>query len=160
MDPLSTFFAAYISTVTTNVHNNVSDIYGLKIKTEVIEYDGTKVKFQYQLWKIKPKTVCATYKQKMLDYSTCTVKAQKLFSAICDELPTNNKSHWKTKKIKNMYCNAAVNYQPVVAIIAKPIKVDEQRDIEKKCNLLILKTMNNKNKDLLAEKSVVCGQIK
>ena len=156
MDPISTLLAVYMSAA----NNHVSDIYGAEIKTEIIEYDGTKVKFQYQLWKIKNKTVCSTYKQDMGEYSKCTVNALALFSSICDELSIDSGSHWKVKKLKNMYCNAATNYEPVIAMIAKPKKANEQQDIKKKCNLLILKTMGNTNKDLIAEKDFFCEQIK
>jgi len=92
--------------------------------------------------------------------SKCTVNAQVLFSAVCDELPIDSRSHWKVKKIKNMYCNSATNYEPVIAMIANHQKANKQQGIKKKCNFLILKIMGNTNKELMAEKDFVCAQIK
>jgi hypothetical protein len=158
MDPVSAFLAAYISAATTNVHLQVSDIYGTEIKTEFIEYEDMNISFQYQMWKIKSKTVCSSYSQGAPIFSKCTVQAKSLFSKLCKELTKRNlDSNWKIKKTKNMYCNASVNYRPVIATISNPKGQTKQRKKEKQCNLLILKTMGNKNKDLIAERDLMCG---
>lgn len=156
MDPVSAFLAAYISAATTNVHLQVSDIYGTEIKTEFIEYEDMNISFQYQMWKVKNNTVCSSYSQGTPTFSKCTVKAKSLFSKLCKELTKRNDSNWKIKKTKNMYCNASVNYQPVIATISTPKGKTKQREKEKQCNLLILKTMGNKNKDLIAERDLMC----
>jgi len=158
MDPVSTFLAAYISAVTTSVQQNVTDIYGTEIKTEFIKYKGMNISFQYQLWRIRDKSVCASYDQGMPTYSKCTINAKSLFKDICKELSTLNNQHWKTKKIQNMYCNASISYTPVIATVSNPKALSAQRKREKRCNLLILKTMGNKNKDLIAEKKVICAK--
>jgi hypothetical protein len=156
IDPVSTFLAALLSTATTNVHEQISDIYGTELKTEFIESEEMNISFQYQMWKVKNNTVCSSYSQGTPSYSKCTVKAKSLFSGICKELSKRNDSNWKIKKTKNMYCNALVNYQPVIATISNPKELTEQREKEKQCNLLILKTMGNKNKDLIAERDLMC----
>lgn len=158
MDPVSTFLAAFLSTATTNVHQQVSDIYGTELQTEFIEYEGMNISFQHQMWRIKNNTVCSSYSQGMPDYSKCTVKVKTLFRTFCKELSKRNDSHWKTKKVRNMYCTAAVNYLPVIAEISNPKEITEQREREKQCNLLILKTMGNKNSELIAERDLVCGK--
>lgn len=131
MDPVSTFVAAMISAATTNVKQNVSDIYGAEIKTEIIDYQEMKIPFQYQLWKIRSKSVCSSYSQRMEVYSQCSVKAKSLFSYICEELSSRDLSHWKAKKVQNMYCSAAIDYKPVIASISNPKEVTEKREKEK-----------------------------
>lgn len=158
IDPVSTFLAAYLSAATTNVHQKVSDIYGTELTTEFIEYEEMNISFQYQMWKVKNNTVCSSYSQGTPAYSKCTVKAKLLFKGICKELSKRNDANWKAKKMRNMYCNASVNYQPVIATISNPKELTAQRKKEKQCNLLILKTMGNKNKDLISEKNLMCGQ--
>ena len=160
MDPVTAFIAAYLTTATNQVNQQVSDIYGTAIKTEFIEYEGMNISFQYQMWRIKHNTVCSSYSQKMAIYSQCTIKAKVLFNSLCKELSERKDSHWKAKKIKNMFCTAGVAYKPVIANISNPKELSESRANEKKCNLLILKTMNNRNKDLIAEKKLVCGKNK
>ena len=156
IDPISTFLAAYLSAVSTDVQQQVSDIYGTEIKTEFIEYENINISFQYQMWKIKNNTVCSSYNQEMAGYSKCTVKAKAFFTDICKGLTKRNDTNWKVKKLKNMYCNASVNYLPVIANISSPKGLNVAREKEKKCNLLILKTMNNKNKELIPERDLMC----
>ena len=159
MDPISTLFAVYMSTVTNTVHQNVSDTYGTELVSKTITYQSIDVDFQYQIWKIKPKSVCSQYKQEMTSYSKCTVKAKSLFTALCKDLAKHANKNWKVKKLKNMYCNASVSYDPVIANISDPKKKSSQQKIEKECNVLILKTMGNKHKELVAERDLVCRKI-
>lgn len=156
IDPVSIFVASYLSVVSSTVHEKVSDIYGTELKTEFIQYENMNISFQYQMWKIKSKTVCTSYDKGNQNYSKCTIKAKVLFTEMCKELTKGNHSNWKMKKLKRMYCNASINYQPFIASISNPKVTTEERDREKKCNLLILKTMGNKNKDLIAEKNLAC----
>ena len=158
MDPVSAFLAATISAATTNVKQNLLDIQGTEIKTEVIDYQGMKIPFQYQLWRIRNKSVCSNYSQSMKVYSQCSLKAKYLFNDICDELSSRKSSNWKVKKMQNMYCNAAIDYKPIIASISNPKEITEKREKEKQCNLLILKTMGNNDSELIAERDLVCGQ--
>ena len=102
--------------------------------------------------------MCSSYNQKMELYSQCSLKAKSLFNEICEDLSNRKLSHWKAKKIQNMYCNAAINYEPVIASISNPKKVTENRENEKKCNLLILKRMEDKSPELIAERDLVCAK--
>lgn len=156
MDPISTLFAAYLTTVSSNFQKNITDIYGTEVTSELITYQDTPISFQYQIWKIKNKSVCANYKNNTSIYSDCTIKAKSLFSDLCNKIPQSN--NWKIKKLRNMYCNASISYSPTIAKISLPKPDSEQRLLEKQCNVLILKTMGNKNKDLLAEKRLICGK--
>lgn len=156
LDPVSIFIASYLSVVSSNVHEKISDIYGTELKTEFVQYENMNISFQHQMWNIKNKTICTSYNQGDPNYSKCTIKAKAFFTDMCKELTKRNHSNWKMKKLKKMYCNASINYQPFVASISNPKVTTEERDREKKCNLLILKTMGNKNKDLIAEKKLAC----
>jgi len=38
MDPISTLFAAYLTTVSSNFQKNITDIYGTEVTSELITY--------------------------------------------------------------------------------------------------------------------------
>jgi hypothetical protein len=157
MDPISTLLAAYISAITATGNQIPADINDNTINSEVITYADVNIPFQYQMWAINNESVCATYTEKMSVYAECTVKAKSLFTTLCNDLPEGNSENTKASLLKNMYCNASVNYGPTIALITKPKPLTSERAIEKQCNLLILKTMDNKDSELLAEKELICG---
>ncbi|WP_261977771.1 hypothetical protein [Marinobacter sp. F3R11] len=51
-----------------------------------IEYEGTTVSYQHQLWRLRPVSVCANYRHNLSEFSPCTVKAAQLFNALCMEV--------------------------------------------------------------------------
>jgi len=159
MDPVTAFIAAYLTATTNQIHNQVGDILGTEIQTETIEYQGMPISFQYQIWKIRDKSVCSDNKGNA-NYSMCTIKAKSLFSEMCEGLTKSTSSNWKVKKARTMYCNAAINYKPFIAQISDAKEKTEARKKEKKCNLLILKTMDNHHPELIDERDLACGKTK
>lgn len=69
---------------------------------------------------VRPESVCANYRQDIRQFSPCTVKASRLFNALCSELGQAESDDWRRVKVRNMYCNAATvaamgNSDPQVA---------------------------------------------
>lgn len=157
MDPTSVLLAAYISTVMANSNEALNDVNDIALTSESITYENVNVPFQHQLWKINNASVCASYSEKMSVYAECTVKAKSLFTTLCNELPEANQENLKVRQLKAMYCNASDNYEPTIALISDPKAITTERAIEKQCNLLILKTMDDNDSELLAEKDLICG---
>jgi hypothetical protein len=152
MDPTSMLLAAYIASVMANSNEALNDVNDIALSSESITYENVTVPFQHQLWSINSASVCASYSDKMSVYADCTVKAKSLFTALCDELPETSKENLKVTQLKGMYCKASVEYEPTIALISNPKELSTERVIEKQCNLLILKTMDNKDSELIAEK--------
>ncbi|MCG6202416.1 hypothetical protein [Psychromonas antarctica] len=158
MDAVTAFIAVYLSAATNTVQDHVGDILGTEIQSQTIEYKDMPIAFQYQIWKIRGKSVCSNFNQSTANYSMCTIKAKSLFSEMCEGLTKSTSLNWRTKKAQNMYCNAAVSYKPFVAQISNATVKTAQRKKEKKCNLLILKTMNNNHPELIEERDLVCKE--
>ncbi|MCK9503699.1 MAG: hypothetical protein M0Q95_05900 [Porticoccaceae bacterium] len=143
MDPISFILSTYINTVSSTMTNNVSEIYGTEMQSVATEYHGHQVTYSYQMWKIKPESVCRNQKSDINQYSKCTIEAKSLFDELCDYLQTNPGSGWRFQKNKNMYCTAAISYQPVIASIQK---ADQPTPIEiarKECNTVIAENMGD-----------------
>ncbi|HAQ71760.1 MAG TPA: hypothetical protein DCR48_12360, partial [Flavobacteriales bacterium] len=73
--------------------------------------------YQYQLWRVRNKSVCQSYKSQITQFSKCTLAAKALFRDICAQLSDKPSNHWRYSKLKNMYCNAAVSFEATVARI-------------------------------------------
>jgi hypothetical protein len=143
MDPLSFILSTYIDTVSTVSTNHVSEIYGTEIQAVTVDYNGRKIPYAYQLWKIKPESVCATYKDQLSIYSDCTLDAKAMFNQVCDHLQKNPYQHWKYQKNKNMYCAAAISYSPVVAKVEKAAEPSTLELAKSECNLAITANMGD-----------------
>ena len=158
MEPISSLLSAYLLSLSADISGHYRESVNLDITPIVIEYKNEKISFQHQLWRIKDDSVCATYQQNTIRFSSCTIKAKSLFSDICNELSRLKKPNNTKAQYKRMYCNAAVKYKPMVASISSTstIKVNAN---EKACNRLILKAMGSSNKELLAKRDKVCQRI-
>lgn len=117
MDPISAIFASYLDIVSNSVSEHTADILGTEIQSVIVEHEDVKVPYTYQMWRIKEPSVCASYKDDFNIYSNCTLTAKSLFSNVCESLQKNPRKHWKHRKIKNMYCNAAISYKPTMATV-------------------------------------------
>ena len=116
MDPISYMFSAYLNSVQTTMHKQITDIMGAELKSVEIEYKGEKIPFQYQIWKVRDQSVCSNVKYNVSEYSRCTIKASELFFELCTELSKNTAGN--LRQTKNMYCNAAVSFKPTIAQIS------------------------------------------
>lgn len=158
MDPISTLFSIYLETVTNDIHQTVSDVMGAELQAIVINYDDMDIPFQYQIWKVREQSVCESYREHIAIYSACTVKAKALFNDLCSELSKTTNEHWKYKKTKNMYCNAAVSYQPTIANISgateeTPLEIARQR-----CSSATINALGSTDSGLISQRDAACKE--
>lgn len=128
----------------------LKDQWNSELTTININHLGKNVVFQHQMWKVKYDTVCINY-PRITDRSTCQVIAQGLFQELCQKPPVTI-NHELYSKHKKMYCNAGRAFTPVIANIRK---AKEKQDPEnQKCNMLIIKSMNNSN--YINKRNIAC----
>jgi len=158
LDPISLVLSAYLENVQNTVHSAMTDRIGTEVKAISIEYEGLTVPFQYQMWRIKDKSVCGVYSEDVLRYSECSIKAKKLFTSLCTQLGSSSQNEWRRSKLKNMYCNASVSYKPTVALISHGFDVGEIQEAKQKCNIATVKAMGSNNRQFIAERTKVCNK--
>ncbi len=124
VDPVSLVFSAYLNSVQSTVSNHFNESRNVDITPVVIEYEGEPVFFQHQLWQVRSSSVCATHQQNISQFSQCTVKASRLFNALCSKLKDAKSSEWKHIRVQNMYCNAAT----VAAMGSGDVRLARNRD--------------------------------
>ncbi|MDQ2076869.1 hypothetical protein [Marinimicrobium sp. ABcell2] len=158
MDPISAIFAAYIEAVSLDIHSTMTETMGTELKAMVIEYEGETIPFQYQMWRVRDKSVCASSSHDTIAYSRCTMKAQSMFQELCSELSRNRKNHWKYVKTQNMYCNAAVSFSPTVATISAPSEQTTAQAARQRCNVAIANAVGSSDPARLAERNTACTE--
>lgn len=160
MDPISFVLSTYINAVSVFPADRYSEVLGTEIQATTVEYNGRKIPYAYQRWKIKPDSVCAIYKGDINTYSSCTVDAKAMFTEICGYLQQNPQRHWKYKKNKNMYCSASLSYKPLIAKIEKASQPTEVETARKECNLAISANMGNSSPKTRNEIDIACAKYK
>mgnify|MGYP003624383436 CR=1 FL=1 len=156
MDPFSQFFAAYLHTISNSIAEVYVDSMNTTVTSQSLVYNDTNIRFQHQLWKIKPNSVCSDLEQQATQFSKCTQKAKAMFTDLCTQLSSMENLNQRGRSLSNMYCNAAFNYKPMVAYISEPKQKSEQELKEKECNLMILKAMQDSSEDILQKKDKAC----
>jgi hypothetical protein len=158
MDPITLLFASCLDAVSSIATQHTSDVLGTEVQALVVEHKGTKVPYAYQRWTIKPQSVCASDESKVAAYSRCTVAAKSLFADTCERLQSTTGDHWKHRKLKNMYCAAAVSYKPVIATIDWSPKSTPLEDARAECNAAIADLFDNPDPAAKKHKKTACGQ--
>ncbi|MBN0986448.1 hypothetical protein [Amphritea pacifica] len=92
---------------------------GVELESVNVDYHDQPVSFQYQMWRLRPNTVCLPQKNKLLEYSACTEAASQFFHETCQTLQQKPIRAALYSNYKRLYCNAAVSYQPVVAKVRR-----------------------------------------
>lgn len=158
MDPVSMLFSSLLASMTDSIHTRVSDVMGAELQANIVEYHDQKIDYQYQLWKIKPDSVCNDKKRELVnEYSACTTAAKAMFSETCHYLSQNPQNHWKYSKLKNMYCTAAVSYTPITATISRPSEVEtEIWEAKQKCSLLTLEARQSAKPGIEKQRQIAC----
>jgi iron uptake system EfeUOB component EfeO/EfeM len=159
MDPFSQLFAAYLYTVSNSIAEVYVDSMNTTVTSQSLVYNDTNIRFQHQLWKIKPNSVCSDLEQQATQFSKCTQQAKAMFTELCTQLSSMKNLNQRGRSLSNMYCNASLNYKPMVAYISEPKPKTEQELKEQDCNLMILKTMQDNSSETLRQKDKVCKQI-
>ncbi len=157
IDPLSQLFAAYLHTVSNSITEAYTDSMNTTVTTKSLVYHNTNIRFQHQLWKIRPNSVCANLTQQATQFSKCTQQAKGMFTELCSELSNTENLSNKGHSLSNMYCNASLSYKPMVAYISEPEQKSEQELKQKECNLMILKAMQDSSEEALKQKEKACG---
>lgn len=158
MDPISAAFATYIDMVSSHATETMTDMLGTEVQAVVVKHHGIDIPYSYQLWKIQAQTVCGTYRQDFPLFSNCTVAAQSLFQETCAYLQANPRAHWKYRKLKNMYCDAAATFQPTVANVEWSSEHSPIEEARAECNLAIAEFMNNGSAGSREKKEQACGK--
>lgn len=155
MEPITSLLSSYILTISSGIQNGYNKSVNLDITPVSIEYKNTNISFQHQLWRIKEKSVCSNYKKTPIEFASCTVKARSLFTEICSELAKRKNRNSFTSKYQRMYCNASVNFKPMIASISSGSATKVTKN-EKLCNQLILLAMSNKSKQVAKRRDEAC----
>ena len=157
MDPLSQLFAAYLQAASNNIADHYMDSMNTTVTTQSLVYHGTTIRFQHQLWKIRPNSVCTDFEQQATQYSKCTQQAEAMFTELCTQLSSMENLNQRGRSLSNMYCNASLNYKPMVAYISEPEQKTEQELKQKECNLMILMAMQDSNEVTRKQKEEACN---
>ncbi|MGR3971794.1 hypothetical protein [Shewanella sp. 1180_01] len=157
MDPLSQLFAAYLHTVSNSIAGVYLDSMNTTVTTQSLVYNDTTIRFQHQLWNVRPASVCSDLEQQATPFSKCTQQAKAMFTELCTQLSSMENLNQKGRSLSNMYCNASITYKPMVAYISEPKHKSEQKLKEQDCNLMILKAMQDSSAEVLEQKDVACS---
>ncbi|ODN67748.1 hypothetical protein [Methylophaga muralis] len=162
MESISVAFSIFLSSITGGMQLHVSDVMGGDLETQIIEYQDHKIDYHYQFWKIKPASVCSTTKHELVsEYSQCTVAAKSFFIETCSHLTNNKRNHWKHKKLENMYCSAAVSYEPTIAQISIPTaKEAELLEAQQACSMLTLQARQTRSPQHATQRDKACAEYK
>lgn len=154
-------YATIFSSIFQSMFDEVGEINGAELQAEIVEHNGQNIGYQYQFWKINEKSVCASQRNNLQNYSNCTIAAKSLFTETCTYIQNNPRSNWQYKRLKAMYCNAAVNYQPTIAnVSAVNIDQTEINEARQRCNILTVDALGNNDAELNKERDEACQYYK
>ena len=156
MDPLSAAFASYLDLVSSQITRQMTDTLGTEIQSVVVKHKGIRIPYSYQIWQIRPQSVCRSYRHNTLQYSKCTLAAQSLFQDTCAYLQANPQDHWKYYKFTNMYCLAAESYQPTIANMQWTPEQSPMEQAQTECNLAVTALMNDPSAENEQKKAAAC----
>lgn len=156
VDPVTFVFSAYLNSVQSIVSDHLIETKNAEVTPVVIEYEGGSVSFQHQWWRVRPDSVCANYRQDIAEFSRCTVRASRLFNALCSELSASGSEDWRQLKIRNMYCNAAVSFRPTIANVSPASEKTELEKARQNCNAATVAAMGSRDPKLLLKKKELC----
>lgn len=158
MDPVSYLFAAYLNAVQKEVYYSLTENLGTQVTAVVVEYDGTEIPFQHQLWTVRRQSVCATTAGNIALHSECTIKAGKMFQEVCQSLNAKPIRDQKYTNARNMYCNAAINFKPVIAQVAPSTEKSDRSLARSACNAATIAAMGSGDAKAVRERDEVCGK--
>ena len=160
MDPIAAIFASYLELVSFGATNKANDLIGTETQSIVVEHQKIKIPYSYQLWRIRPKSVCNSYNLHISEFSKCTLAAQSLFIQTCRHLQKGKKEQWRYKKMKNMYCNASITFKPTIANIREPEVKTPLQLARSECNIAVAELLGNHNSRTQKKKEKACNKYK
>lgn len=157
MDVVSAVFATYLDVVSNSVHERMTDRMNIEVQAKIVSYQDYQISYSYQLWRIQEKSVCETYSQDLNQKSFCSQAAKSMFRDMCYYLQNNPQTGSKFKKTKNMYCNAATNFKPLISTVSLDDKSDSQKS-KQACSVAILKAMDAPTSENIEARKKVCTE--
>jgi hypothetical protein len=157
MDPISAVLAAVIEQGAGTVAAGMRSALGTDVTSVVVEYQGYQVPFSYQMWQLKPKSVCDTYRSDVAAFSGCTVAAKSLFGALCKELQEKPSATLSYGSLKNLYCTAAVSFQPTHATVQWSAQ-SQTDDARQECRLAQAALLAENTPETRKRREVACGK--
>jgi len=148
---LATYIAEDFSSYMTRQNN-------YRVEAKSYNYKDQQITFQHQLWKVKENSICSTYPNNTQEKSKCQVTAKEFFTEVCQYL--NNTKNKQSIQIRsqNMYCNAAISFQPKIILISEARAPTEIENARSECNGLILEAMGNNDLRVAGRKEEACNQ--
>lgn len=160
MDPFGLLFAAYLDSIANVTHRHFLDSMGTQLQGVRIEYQGSMIDFQHQLWRVRDDSVCGSFRGDLRKYSACTIKAKAMFSELCQALSEKKDNHWRISKSQNMYCNAANSFRPTEASIMLADEPGEFEQARQRCNIATAAALGSPDHKLIEEREEACGALK
>ena len=157
MDPISWFFVSYAELVQDITKTRLLDIMGTDVTSISVTHEGVEIPYSFQLWRIQENTVCSKYKQNAGQYSKCTVSASSLFQNVCTGLQQQKSSDTKQRRMKNMYCNAAINYQPTIANVQWTEERSEEDVARRECNTATAIALGSTDPNEIEKREAACN---
>ena len=163
MDPITAVFVSYIELAGQyTAKKALIDPLGLEVSAITVQHQYVDIPFTYQMWKVNHASVCYAYRQNASAYSQCTLAASSLFQSMCHELgaKTADVTGSKYRSLKNMYCTAAVTYQPTIADVQWSSERTELDKARRLCNTAMAAAIGSTDQKVLAEKEALCSRYK
>ena len=154
-------YSSFVRSMAHTITNDYQEVANTNLTTKQIEFNGQIVTYQYLLWRLRPQSVCANYKHDLLKYSDCGKSAKQLFNQTCMHLNKNPSDHWKHQKLQNLYCSAALEYQPVIAE-AKRSNIQNEDELKQRqlCSALTVEAMSKRDSLTLQKRDNACKGVR
>lgn len=133
------------------------DSMGLQLQSVAVVYQEQPVSFQFQMWRLRPDSVCLKLKNSsLLKYSRCTMAASQLFSETCQKLKQNPTESLFYPQYMRLYCNAAASYQPVVAKVRRSAPMEQSAEQRQLCSIMTIKASRTRDPLDIRQRNQVC----
>jgi hypothetical protein len=160
MDPIGLLLAVYLDSIANVTHRHFQDSMDTQLQAVRIEYEGSVIDFQHQLWRVRDDSVCGSLRSDLRQYSACTVKAKDMFAELCQALSEKKDNHWRIAKSQNMYCNAANSFRPTEASIMRADEPGEFEQARQRCNIATAAALGSSDRTLIKERDEACEALK
>lgn len=135
-----------LKALTEPLQQDLLDIMGTELQSVDTNFNGQRITFQYQVWRINKLSVCSQAQLNVMQFSECTQAAKQLFQTMCNDLKKEN-AHPRNRQLQRMYCQAAVDFKPTIAQISRSTSNGNNKVevLRTNCNDLIFKAKISEN---------------
>ena len=156
-NPLIDTYVKFNQELAHAIMKPMRDGMGIDLESVNVEYRDQPVSFQYQMWRLRPNSVCQPLKYSVLKYSACSEAASQFFRETCQTLQQNPTNSLLYPNYKRLYCNAAASYQPVIAKVRRSAPMDERAEQRQQCSILTMKASRTRKNIDIYERDKACG---